>query len=75
MVAGSQHPKKGGSILCAGEPVKYAFIAIEISLFPLSVLCGVMGVTQSGFHAWVKRLPSKTEQERERLSHWYLAHL
>lgn len=48
--------------------MKYAFIAIELFLFPLSVLCRVMGVTQSGFHAWVKRVPSKTEQERERLS-------
>ena len=48
--------------------MKYAFIAIELLLFPISVLCHVMSVTQSGYHAWAKRLPSKTEQERERLS-------
>lgn len=48
--------------------MRYAFIALELFVFPLSILCRVMGVTPSGYHAWTKRLPSKTQKERERLS-------
>jgi putative transposase len=48
--------------------VKYAFIVAELRAYPLSVVCGVLGVTQSGFHAWRGRPPSRREQERDRLS-------
>jgi putative transposase len=33
----------------------------------LSVVCWVLGVTQSGFHAWRVRAPSRRELERKRL--------
>ena len=36
-------------------------------MYPLSVVCSLLGVTQSGFHFWRKREPSMREQERERL--------
>jgi len=39
----------------------------ELMVYPLSVVCGVLGVTQSGFHAWRRRGPSTREQERNRL--------
>jgi len=48
--------------------VKYAFILTELMIYPLSVVCGVLNVTQSGFHAWRGRAPSRRAQERERLS-------
>jgi putative transposase len=48
--------------------VKYAFILDELMAYPLSVVCWVLGVTQSGFYAWKGRGPSKREQERDRLS-------
>ena len=48
--------------------MKYAFIVAELMAYPLSVVCGVLGVTQSGFHAWRGRPPSRREQERDRLS-------
>jgi transposase InsO family protein len=48
--------------------VKYAFIVAELTAYPLSVVCWVLSVTQSGFHAWRRRPPSRREQERDRLS-------
>ena len=48
--------------------MKYAFILVELLMYPLSVVCRVLGVTQAGFHAWCGRGPSKREQARDRLS-------
>ena len=48
--------------------MKYAFILTELTSYPLSVVCGVLKVTQSGFHAWRGRTPCKRDQERDRLS-------
>ena len=48
--------------------MKYAFILAELMAYPLSVVCRVLNVTQSGFHAWRVRAPSKRAQERDRLS-------
>jgi len=47
--------------------VKYTFILAELMMYPLSVVCRLLGVTQSGFHFWRKREPSKREQERKQL--------
>ncbi len=35
--------------------------------YPLAVLCRVLDVSQSGYHAWLTRQPSKRAQSRERL--------
>ena len=48
--------------------MKYAFIVVELMAYPLSVVCWVLSVTQSGFHAWRDRAPSRRELERNRLS-------
>jgi transposase InsO family protein len=48
--------------------VKYAFIVAELMAYPLSMVCWVLNVTQSGFHAWRGRKPSRRELERHRLS-------
>ena len=48
--------------------MKYTFILAELMMYPLSVVCPVLGVTQSGFHFWRRREPSMREQERARLS-------
>ena len=47
--------------------MKYAFVLAELMAYPLSVVCWVLGVTQSGFHAWRGRPPSLRELERDRL--------
>ena len=48
--------------------MKYAFILAELMAYPLTVVCWVLNVTQSGFHAWRKRAPSKRARERDSLS-------
>jgi transposase InsO family protein len=47
--------------------VKYTFIRAELMMYPLSVVCPLLGVTQSGFHFWRRRKPSIRDQEREQL--------
>jgi hypothetical protein len=35
--------------------VKFKFILAEKASYPIAVLCHVLGVSRSGFHAWRKR--------------------
>ena len=42
--------------------MKYTFILAELMMYPLSVVCRVLGVTQSGFHFWRRKVPSIREQ-------------
>ena len=47
--------------------MKYTFILTQLMIYPLSVVCRLLGVTQSGFHFWRRREPSRREQERKQL--------
>ena len=47
--------------------MKYAFILAELLMYPLSVVCRVLSVTQSGFHAWRARVQSLRDLARDRL--------
>ncbi len=38
--------------------MKFAFIAKRRSIWPVALLCEVLGVSRSGFHAWLHRSPS-----------------
>ena len=40
---------------------------VELMAYPLSVVCRVLNVTQSGFHAWRIREPSTRDRERDLL--------
>jgi putative transposase len=39
--------------------MKYRLIAAEKAQHPVSLLCEVLGVSRSGFHAWLRRTPSE----------------
>ena len=40
---------------------RFRFIAAERANHPISLLCRVLGVSRSGFHAWLGRAPSERE--------------
>jgi len=47
--------------------VKFAFIAKHRTAWPLSWLCSALGVSRSGFHAWLTRRPSRRALDDERI--------
>jgi hypothetical protein len=57
-------------VVCAGKPVRFAFIAdmAEESeripregRFPVSFMCEMLGVARGGYYAWLKREPSQRQ--------------
>jgi putative transposase len=44
--------------------VKYAVIAEAASEYPVSQMCQMLKVSESGYYAWLKRPPSRQHQER-----------
>ncbi len=57
--------KKGRSLLCQGNRIKYGFIREQQKTYPVTVLCRVMEVSASAFYAWVKK-PGNTDRIRKR---------
>jgi transposase InsO family protein len=48
--------------------VKFAFVKEHRKVWPVGVICRVLGVARSGFYAWLKRAPSARHRRREELT-------
>lgn len=48
--------------------MKFAFIAKHRTIWPLSWLCAALGVSRSGFHAWLIREPSQRALSDEEIA-------
>jgi putative transposase len=64
-------------VVCAGEPVKFAFIAETAEenkrkpreeRFPVTFMCEMLEVSAQGYYAWKKRAPSKRDIDDEELT-------
>ena len=47
--------------------MRFAFIAKHRGVWPVSWICGALGVSRSGFHAWLTRAPSLRSRSDEEL--------
>ena len=45
--------------------MRFAFIAKHRGIWPVAWMCGALGVSRSGFHAWLTRAPSKRARDDE----------
>jgi putative transposase len=45
--------------------MRFAFIAKHRGIWPVAWMCGALGVSRSGFHAWLTRAPSKRSRDDE----------
>src|SRR5271167_875248 len=62
---GARYPKKGRCLLREGSDMKFGFIAKHRTIWPVAWLCEAMGVSRSGFHAWLNRSPSARSRSDE----------
>jgi putative transposase len=47
--------------------MKFSFVAKHRGVWPLSWLCSALGVSRSGFHAWLTQKPSQRTRDDERI--------
>jgi putative transposase len=59
--------KKSGRVLCQGVAARHAVMDRMRLVYPLGMVCRVLGVSASGFHASKGRGPSRRAQEEGRL--------
>ena len=48
--------------------MRFAFIQEHRKVWPITVMCRLLGVARSGFHAWVKRKPGRRRRRRDDLA-------
>jgi putative transposase len=47
--------------------MKFQFIAKHRGIWPVAWMCGALGVSRSGFHAWLTRAPSRRDRDDEEI--------
>jgi putative transposase len=47
--------------------MRFAFIAKHRAIWPVAWLCDALGVSRSGFHAWLNKAPSKRTRDDEEI--------
>ena len=47
--------------------MKFVFVAKHRTIWPVAWLCAALGVSRSGFHAWLSRSPSARSRSDERI--------
>jgi putative transposase len=48
--------------------VKFGFVAKHRGIWPAAWVCGALGVSRTGFHAWVRRPPSARARSNEEIA-------
>lgn len=48
--------------------MRFTFMARHRSIWPLAWLCAALDVSRSGFHGWLKRIPSQRARDDEQIS-------
>ncbi|WP_156677959.1 IS3 family transposase [Sphingomonas profundi] len=57
--------KKAGGLLRQGLDMRFEFVAKHRGIWPVSWICEALGVSRSGFHAWLVRAPSARARSDE----------
>src|SRR6185295_8524846 len=65
---GTRHPKKSRRLLREGPDVMFGFVAKHRGIWPVAFLCEALGVSRSGFYAWLTRRPSARSRRDEVLA-------
>ncbi len=51
------------------DPVRvFEFVRAQQGQYPIALMCRVLGVSTSGYYAWLQRSPSRRARENEALS-------
>ena len=64
----TRHPKKSRRLLREGPDMIFGFVAKHRGIWPVAFLCEALGVSRSGFYAWLTRRPSARSRRDEVLS-------
>mgnify|MGYP002335858843 CR=1 FL=1 len=64
---GARHSEKSRGLLREGIDVRFCFMAKHRGIWPVAIMSGALGVSRSGFYAWLGRSPSKRQRDDELL--------